>query len=40
MTVPSLLQPVGMDVLTDIRMELLAPYMELRPEVDPMRVRR
>lgn len=32
-------QGMGQSVLTDIRMELLLPYGELRPERDPPRVR-
>ncbi len=30
---------MGQSVLTDIRMELLLPYGEIRPERDPPRVR-
>ncbi len=32
-------QGMGQSVLTDIRMELLLPYGEIRPERDPPRVR-
>lgn len=32
-------QGLSQSVMVDLRMELLAPYAELRPERDPPRVR-